>query len=152
MTLDMKPLWKRVLEKWFGVWSRGDAERGRTDCAFCDEFFDLECVGCPILFKTGKNACVGTPYEHFDHHKQAILDNYKSRQQVLPDCGCEIIPDDGGIMLPKPNTKCYCEGATIYALGELQFLIRLCPYDDLKSEYIDKIATHQLKPLELEGM
>jgi hypothetical protein len=44
-----------------------DTAIGPTACALCQIFWtkprEQQCVGCPVMMKTGKMGCVSTPYE-----------------------------------------------------------------------------------------
>lgn len=33
-----------------------------SDCALCDEFWALDCAGCPVFSRTGRRCCAGSPY------------------------------------------------------------------------------------------
>jgi hypothetical protein len=49
----------------------GDAKVGGDHCALCEMFQDRpdekDCVGCPVMMRTGENGCRRTPYYEARH-------------------------------------------------------------------------------------
>lgn len=33
-----------------------------SHCAFCKQYYDKDCRGCPVQMDTGEDCCYGTPY------------------------------------------------------------------------------------------
>jgi hypothetical protein len=60
---------KQALEASIAHWARivtGHEEcRHAANCALCQKYLDNDCVGCPVMERTGKHGCEGTPYEAF---------------------------------------------------------------------------------------
>ena len=46
-----------------------------SSCSLCRIFLERDCVGCPVMVKTGEAGCVDTPYEEYcdeDDVKRAL--------------------------------------------------------------------------------
>ncbi len=54
-----------AIEKWGGVAEGKVQDKGADNCPLCELFFDYCCVGCPVMERTGKDGCRGTPYYKF---------------------------------------------------------------------------------------
>ena len=110
-------VWRKVLEKWWGVWAQGDVDSGASDCAFCELFYANCCIDCPIEKHTSQSDCHGTPYIEFANHQS------------------------------NPFMKSQGQERNDLALAELRFLISLCPYKGLADEYATKIYYQEdIKP------
>jgi hypothetical protein len=65
----MKTLGEEVLEHWTRIVAcktKTDVMKegtGVTSCAFCREYYDYGCKGCPVYEDTGQTLCNGTPYD-----------------------------------------------------------------------------------------
>ncbi len=138
--MENELMWRKVLEKWFGVWALKKVEKASTDCAFCLEFLYKSegCTNCPIYEETGVSGCGGNkPYQDFSQHK------YNARNgMVICDCR-NIVKTDfdnyGNSVIDYDDHYHYCEEALSIALQELRFLMALCPYRELVDEYDHKI-------------
>jgi len=68
----MKPETLEALKASIAKWERlivsGAVSSGAPGCPLCQLFNrastseEKQCVGCPVFAKTGKQACIGTPY------------------------------------------------------------------------------------------
>ncbi len=36
---------------------------GVSDCPLCVEFYQKDCIGCPVMAKTGEECCDSTPFK-----------------------------------------------------------------------------------------
>lgn len=56
----------------------------RGDCALCDKYYSEDeeiyrCRGCPILIKTNKTNCKGTPYYEYNDNKEDVSESKRKR-------------------------------------------------------------------------
>ena len=61
---------KGSIRKWEKIAAGKGVSRGADTCPLCwlfntGEDFSVDCVGCPVMLKTGFRHCVGTPYWRF---------------------------------------------------------------------------------------
>lgn len=54
------------IAKWEAIVDGTGEDRGTSNCPLCHEFYNNDCVGCPVSAATGKSRCDGTPYEDYD--------------------------------------------------------------------------------------
>lgn len=67
-TMDAETLaaLKGSIAKWEAIVAGTGREDGPNNCPLCKMFyFKVDCKGCPVRERTGKEACQGTPYEDF---------------------------------------------------------------------------------------
>ena len=52
------------IKKWEKIVAGTGEDDGCNNCPLCDLFFNKtgSCFGCPVMDKTGRDECVGTPY------------------------------------------------------------------------------------------
>lgn len=66
MNKDTLEALKGSIAKWEGIVSNTAVDMGPWNCDLCQKFlYPQGCVGCPVLEKTGKTGCNGSPYEEF---------------------------------------------------------------------------------------
>lgn len=69
--------WKRLAD---GK-ARKDERVGRRFCALCKLFNSdtklEQCVGCPVMLKTGRSGCVSTPYSTANNYFSAYGSKHK---------------------------------------------------------------------------
>jgi len=76
LTKDISLLTLSAL-KWQRIAFRESSDDAIDDCALCHEYYVggtqkyLSCAGCPIKEKTGKQFCIGSPYEDWSIYLDA---------------------------------------------------------------------------------
>ena len=59
-----------ALEESIAHWERirdgKEAELGTANCALCQTFYDVRCIGCPVREASRRSSCDDTPYVHWD--------------------------------------------------------------------------------------
>lgn len=53
---------KGSITKWERIAERRGVDLGPDNCPLCKLFYKKECVGCPVMEKTGRAQCYSTPY------------------------------------------------------------------------------------------
>ena len=53
----------------------GDIKLGTDHCALCHAYYSNDCRGCPVNARTGKEYCVGRPYNAVHHAAERLEDN-----------------------------------------------------------------------------
>ncbi len=56
------------IAKWEAIVAGTGVDDGWTNCPLCEEFFMNDCRDCPVMERTGKNSCHGSPYEQWVDH------------------------------------------------------------------------------------
>jgi len=58
---------KQALEgsiaKWEAIVAGTGEDQGVCNCPLCRLFFGKDCVGCPVMERTGRWCCRGSPYD-----------------------------------------------------------------------------------------
>lgn len=74
------------IKKWEAIVAGTGTDNGHRDCPLCQMFLQIStCRGCPVMARTGKPECRGTPYRqsvNTNEIAQAELDFLKS---LLPE-------------------------------------------------------------------
>jgi hypothetical protein len=106
------------IDKWRGIAEGTESDCGPANCPLCREFFykTLRCCGCPVMEKTGKANCIGTPYVDWDdlldsiaadvdldsinnindvplNQRQRAIDAARAEQEFLES----LLPEEGSI-------------------------------------------------------
>ena len=55
------------IKKWEKIVDGTGTNRGRSNCPLC-QMFNNPCQGCPVMKRTGKKYCDGTPYEKYERY------------------------------------------------------------------------------------
>lgn len=52
------------IKKWEGIVAGTKEDQGPSNCPLCTMFYwqDNDCQGCPVMERTGKPYCAGTPH------------------------------------------------------------------------------------------
>lgn len=122
ISVVMEPKTLEALRESIAHWDRlasGNRKPGEMTgvdhCALCALFWTWDkkvdkpsCVGCPVMARTGKKFCTGSPYE--------------AAMEVIEDLEDNGVPDDE--TLDHPDFKAA-------AMRELEFLRSLLPEDHL---------------------
>lgn len=68
---------KGSIAKWKSIVDGTGKDEGADNCPLCKQFIDcyeideegnnICCVGCPVSQKTGKEGCLGSPYEKYSN-------------------------------------------------------------------------------------
>lgn len=53
------------IAKWDKIAEGKGGSRGEKNCALCKLYWRDDCERCPVMLRTGKEFCQGTPYEGF---------------------------------------------------------------------------------------
>ena len=117
-------VYEEAIEKWYRIAFFKGEDKGIKNCSFCKLFASIKCIGCPVSNLTGKPLCNNTPYSVW-----------------IDFTGQEMIKQ--GIPLSKPTIV---RGKKSYkaALDELEFLIHLCPDDERKKYWTEKMENRKL--------
>ena len=71
------------IEKWEAIVAGTGVDRGSENCPLCKMFFKAEeCTGCPVMQKTGRPFCRGTPYDTFSRHADFLRGKISREQQL----------------------------------------------------------------------
>lgn len=61
---------KQSIEKWERnaiAETPDDYTKGVSSCPLCQLFWERDCVGCPVMDRTGNEFCIGSPYDEEAH-------------------------------------------------------------------------------------
>jgi hypothetical protein len=72
--------WTRIVKSTKGI------DKGTKNCPLCKQYYDVNCVGCPIAKKTSRPDCSGTPYWEWMDHLQEDHDEYNMGSSRKPYC------------------------------------------------------------------
>ncbi len=116
----------RSIEKWIGIATGNNADRGEQNCALCQEFRvgrrePEYCVGCPVYQRTGQKGCNGTPYVPFKNT-------------------ATIVSEDGSF-----HRVADTYASRKAAVDEVVFLASLLSCDDNSKDWCDRIKAHSDK-------
>lgn len=95
---------KGSIKKWEGIVAGTMLDLGPINCPLCSMFWLKDCAGCPVMAKTKKMGCVGTPYQSYTmfpsgNTAQRELDFLKS---LLPN---RKDTPDGATTKPKSKVR-----------------------------------------------
>jgi len=71
VTKEVYKALKGSIKKWVKIVKGTGVDSGTDNCPLCDKFVNnahnsFSCYGCPVLRKTDKTGCAGTPYPRFN--------------------------------------------------------------------------------------
>jgi len=98
---------KGSIKKWENIENWGGIDKGSDNCPLCQVFGDNDCEDCPVMMKTGKTQCNGSPWLDFRRHIGAEHSNEPK--------------DEAGWII----YKVYCDECKRLARKEKRFLISL---------------------------
>jgi len=90
-----------AIKKWQRIVAGTGEDRGVVNCPLCQMFVvphvdlnghpidDLVCVGCPVMKKTGKRYCEGSPYPEY-----RLVDKNTENAQKELDFLRSLLPND----------------------------------------------------------
>lgn len=58
-----------------------DLEQGEDNCPLCKLYPDKDCNGCPVILKTCRDNCIGSPYIDF-HNAWAVRNLKLARREA----------------------------------------------------------------------
>lgn len=101
---------KSAAGKWLEIKRSVKAiDRGALDCSLCQEYQDSGCKGCPVMGRTGRNNCDGTPFHIWRKHQAGAHAHHGDRHRVS-----------------------YCKVCTNLANDMLGFLVGLLPVKEIR--------------------
>lgn len=63
--INIEEAWEKSLEKWEWLSKGYIITFCISGCGLCDQFYSLECRGCPISTISNKDYCKNTPYTDY---------------------------------------------------------------------------------------
>jgi hypothetical protein len=75
---------KGSIQKWHDISYHGAVDHGDDDCPLCMEFNRPPCIGCPVMWFTGIEGCLGTPYNCDGMNKARKVAMLKFLVNLLP--------------------------------------------------------------------
>lgn len=73
------------IAKWQHIVAGTETDQGGTNCPLCRIFNSLMtprfCIGCPVMGRTGRRVCIGSPYE--DYLKNESTENAQAELDFL---------------------------------------------------------------------
>ena len=79
--MDQQLIEACILEKWNPMALGCNTDLGPKNCALCQEYFHLDCVGCPIAEETKEESCNDTPYDLLDQAES--IQNWPQYQDIV---------------------------------------------------------------------
>lgn len=90
---------KGSIRKWQKIVDGTGEDRGPDNCPLCQQFFEKNCVGCPVRMATGKPRCGSTPYDDWGCLDTAIA--YDDNAIVIAVKELRFLKG----LLPKPKSR-----------------------------------------------
>jgi hypothetical protein len=77
------------IRKWEAIVARTGVDEGSMNCPLCAAYIDADCRSCPVLAKTHRQLCDGTPYRAFRKHQFVVhhAGGFARHWESVPGCG-----------------------------------------------------------------
>ena len=72
------------IDKWRRIEAGEIADHGIENCALCQEFYYDSCEGCPVMERTRRKHCFGSPYIAWDDAHEE-MDRFMGREGLVAD-------------------------------------------------------------------
>lgn len=67
--------------KWEEILAGTRENRGSEDCPLCLLFYRNYCEGCPVMARTGKTHCTGTPFVPYANYISAVEAGFREAKE-----------------------------------------------------------------------